>query len=73
MRLQLTWMGSDSALAAPLVIDLRLAEFAAERGEGAPFPGGVLFKSPMNCAAHDFHSRFKALIDCVRRHGAVHG
>jgi myo-inositol-1-phosphate synthase len=75
MSLQLTWIGSDSALAAPLVIDLaRLAEFAAERGEaGAMSQVACFFKAPMNCATHDFHAQFKALIDYARRHGAAQG
>jgi myo-inositol-1-phosphate synthase len=64
MSLQFTWRGCDSALAAPLVIDLaRLALLAQRRGEA-----GVLkhlasfFKSPMGVAEHDFFRQF-ALLD----------
>lgn len=63
MSLQFTWSGCDSALAAPLVIDLaRLTEFAHRRGEG-----GVLnhlacyFKSPLGGGEHDFHRQIDAL------------
>jgi len=63
MSMQFTWSGCDSALAAPLVIDLaRLAELAVRRGEG-----GVLqhlacyFKSPMGEAPHDFHRQIALL------------
>lgn len=63
MSMQFTWSGCDSALAAPLVIDLaRLADLAARRGEG-----GVLrhlacyFKSPMGDTPHDFHRQIALL------------
>jgi myo-inositol-1-phosphate synthase len=55
MTLQLTWQGSDSALAAPLVLDLiRLVDLAAARGE----QGGLghlafFFKSPVNSELHN--------------------
>src|SRR5207245_10812590 len=54
MSLQFTWQGSDSALAAPLVLDLvRLVDLAASRGErgGLGHPA-FLFKSPVSCAIH---------------------
>lgn len=63
MALQLTWQGSDSALAAPLVIDLaRLALVAQRRGEA-----GVLrhlscfFKDPMGVEEHDFFRQYALL------------
>jgi myo-inositol-1-phosphate synthase len=68
MALQFTWQGSDSALAAPLVIDLaRLALFSQRRGES-----GVLnhlacfFKSPMGVAEQDFFRQFALLEEYIR-------
>lgn len=47
MSLQLTWVGCDSALAAPLVLDLaRLTLRAHEVGETGPLPFGFFFKDP---------------------------
>lgn len=60
MSMQFTWQGCDSALAAPLVLDLvRLAEHADRRGES-----GVLgylssfFKSPMSCPEENAQAGF---------------
>lgn len=63
MSLQFTWHGSDSALAAPLVIDLvRIALLAQERGEGGPLAAAAaFFKNPLGCAEHDFHRQMAAL------------
>jgi myo-inositol-1-phosphate synthase len=63
MSLQFTWQGSDSALAAPLVLDLvRFADLAAERGEsGAMAHVGAFFKSPLAGEGHDFHAQFERL------------
>ena len=57
MSLQFTWSGSDSALAAPLVIDLvRLADLSQRRGEsGAMLHTAAFFKSPVGCKENDFH------------------
>jgi len=70
MSLQLTWAGSDSALAAPLVIDLvRLADFAAERGEvGEMEHTACYFKSPLAGGTHDFHAQFRRLLEYAERH-----
>jgi len=63
MTLQFTWQGSDSALAAPLVLDLiRLVDLAASRGEG----GGLghlafFFKSPVSCEIHDLAEQYALL------------
>jgi myo-inositol-1-phosphate synthase len=69
MTLQFTWQGCDSALAAPLVLDLaRLALFAQRRGEA-----GVLrhlacfFKSPMGVDEHDFFRQFALLETYVQK------
>ena len=65
MSLQFTWAGSDSALAAPLVIDLvRLADLAAARGEsGEMAHTACFFKSPLCGGTHDFHAQFQRLVD----------
>jgi myo-inositol-1-phosphate synthase len=70
MSLQFVWQGSDSALAAPLVIDLvRLAEFAAERGEsGEMSHTAAFFKSPLCGDTHDFHGQFARLLEYAERH-----
>jgi myo-inositol-1-phosphate synthase len=70
MSLQFTWSGSDSCLAAPLVIDLaRLADFAAESGEvGEMSHTASYFKAPIAGGPHDFHAQFQALLAYVQRH-----
>lgn len=68
MSLQFTWTGSDSALAAPLVLDLvRLADFAAERGEsGEMLHTAAYFKAPVGGGTHDFHAQVQALHEYAR-------
>jgi myo-inositol-1-phosphate synthase len=70
MSLQFTWMGSDSCLAAPLVIDLaRLADFAAQNGEaGEMLHTASFFKAPIGGGTHDFHEQFGELAAYVERH-----
>jgi myo-inositol-1-phosphate synthase len=65
MSLQFTWQGSDSALAAPLVIDLlRLTELAHRRGEVGEMPHTAsFFKAPLAGGTHDFHAQYRALLD----------
>jgi myo-inositol-1-phosphate synthase len=72
MSLQLTWQGSDSALAAPLVLDLvRLADLAAARGEAGEMEHtACFFKSPLSASAaveHDFHAQYARLLDYAER------
>ena len=71
MSLQFTWMGSDSALAAPLVLDLaRLADLASRRGEkGEMAHTASFFKAPVAGGTHDFHAQYQALLDYARRAG----
>jgi myo-inositol-1-phosphate synthase len=73
MTLQFTWTGSDSALAAPLVIDLvRWADLAARRGEsGALSHLAAYFKSPLGGAVHDFHEQVRALKAYARERGGT--
>lgn len=72
MSLQFTWSGSDSALAAPLVLDLvRLTDFASVRGErGSMEHAASFFKDPLGGGGHDFHAQFRRLLDYAERHGA---
>lgn len=68
MSLQFTWTGSDSALAAPLVIDLiRLAELARRLGEaGEMAHTASFFKAPIAGGTHDFRAQFQSLLDYAR-------
>lgn len=63
MQMQFTWQASDSALAAPLVLDLaRIALLAQERGEGGPVAAAAaFFKSPLEVRDHDFHRQMDRL------------
>jgi myo-inositol-1-phosphate synthase len=72
MSLQFTWQGSDSALAAPLVIDLaRLADHSAARGESGEMAHvASFFKAPLTEGSHDFHRQFQLLLEYAREHGA---
>lgn len=65
MTLQFTWQGCDSALAAPLVLDLaRLAELAHRRGHVGPMPFlASFFKSPYGVSEHRFDRQFQMLED----------
>jgi len=65
MAMQFTWQGCDSALAAPLVLDLaRLAAFAQHRGEtGALAHTACFFKDPYGVEAHAFADQFRLLRD----------
>jgi myo-inositol-1-phosphate synthase len=71
MSLQFTWAGSDSALAAPLVLDLaRLADLAAARGEGGVMEHtGCYFKAPLAATTHDFHRQFARLLEYAEGRG----
>jgi myo-inositol-1-phosphate synthase len=68
MTLSFTWRGSDSALAAPLVIDLaRLVELALRRGErGVLAATASFFKAPLGGGSHDFHAQHEALLAWAR-------
>ena len=67
MSLQFTWAGTDSILAAPLVLDMvRLAVLASDRGErGALEHLAVFFKAPVGVAEDDLHKQFHKLTDYV--------
>jgi myo-inositol-1-phosphate synthase len=63
MRLQLTWEGCDSALAAPLVLDLaRLAALALDRGEAGVVPElAFFFKDPAGTSEHALDRQYERL------------
>ncbi len=65
MTLQFTWTGWDSALAAPLVLDLaRLVAAAHAAGRSGPLGAlAAFFKDPIGCAEH----RFAEQMDLLRR------
>jgi len=69
MTMQFTWEGSDSALAAPLVLDLvRLAAHADERGEAGLQPHlASFFKAPIGVDEHDLSRQFDLLEEYVER------
>jgi len=68
MTLEMTWRGSDTALAAPLCIDLaRLVELAQRRGErGVLTYLSVFFKSPIGSDEHRLERQWQALLDHVQ-------
>ena len=64
MSLQFTWQGCDSALAAPLVLDLaRLIARADEVGESGPQAAlGFFFKEPLGALDHSLSAQWAALV-----------
>ncbi len=72
MSMQFTWQGNDSALAAPLVLDLaRLAAFAQAQGEsGLMTWTAAYFKSPAAVEDQSFVKQFELLESYVARHRA---
>ncbi len=75
MSVQFTWQGSDSILAAPLIIDLaRLADFHAAQGLGGAMTHlGCFFKSPMDVDEHGFSGQVNALHRYVAEHSTRRG
>ncbi|WP_425396695.1 inositol-3-phosphate synthase [Aeoliella sp.] len=68
MTLQFTWQGCDSALAAPLVLDLvRLVDVARRAGEvGAVTSLAAFFKRPLGADCHDFARQHARLLEWIR-------
>ncbi|MEV6286640.1 inositol-3-phosphate synthase [Kribbella sp. NPDC051770] len=68
MTLQFTWQGCDSALAAPLVLDLaRLSALALERGHVGAMPFlGFYFKDPVESAEHALTRQYDELLRWVQ-------
>ena len=67
MNMQFTWQGSDSVLAAPLVIDLvRLAALEHRVGHGGPMRHlAFFFKDPIGVSDHDLASQWRRLTEHV--------
>ena len=65
MSLQFTWTGVDSALAAPLVLDLaRLTARAHEAGRTGPLGElGFFFKDPAGTDEHRLGAQWQTLVD----------
>jgi len=63
MTMQFTWQGCDSALAAPLVIDLaRLMSLAHAAGHAGPVtPLAFFFKNPVGTQDHGLAEQYSAL------------
>jgi myo-inositol-1-phosphate synthase len=63
MRMQFTWEGCDSALAAPLVLDLaRLGALALDRGEAGELAElAFFFKDPMGTREQALHEQHRML------------
>jgi len=72
MTMQFTWQGCDSALAAPLVIDLvRLADLALRRRESGPMTqAACFFKAPVGTQEQDLGRQY-AMLDRYLRRGRI--
>jgi myo-inositol-1-phosphate synthase len=68
MRMQFTWEGTDSVLAAPLVLDIaRLIVFAQQRGESGPIGElGLFFKTPEGSSEMNLHRQYDVLLRWVK-------
>ena len=63
MTMEFTWRGCDTALAAPLCIDLiRFVDYSMRRGERGLLPQlGVFFKSPLGSREHRLSEQYQTL------------
>jgi myo-inositol-1-phosphate synthase len=68
MTMQFTWQGCDSALAAPLVLDLaRLMARAHQTGQAGPVPElAFFFKDPIGTMQHDLAAQYETLRNWAR-------
>ena len=76
MQMHFLWQGCDSALAAPLVLDLvRLVDLARRRGEVGPLPQlACFFKSPVDVEEQAFPAQMELLrryVETVRAERAA--
>jgi myo-inositol-1-phosphate synthase len=75
MQMKVNWLGQDSILAAPAIIDLiRLTAFAADAGLHGPLtPASYFFKDPIvpegDIARHAIPEQFEMLLDFLREAG----
>ncbi|MGW2206910.1 inositol-3-phosphate synthase [Streptomyces sp. NPDC001774] len=67
MRMEFTWHGCDSALAAPLILDLaRLTAAAHRAGRTGPLTElGFFFKDPLGQVPHGLADQWRVLLDLV--------
>ncbi len=74
MAMQFTWQGCDSALAAPLCIDLlRLVELAQRRGERGALPWlAMFFKAPVGTREHRLEAQHRMLLEHLLGDKAQH-
>jgi myo-inositol-1-phosphate synthase len=74
MRMEFTWHGCDSALAAPLVLDLaRLTAAAHRAGRAGPLPElAFFFKDPLGEVPHGLAGQWRTLCDLVTALGPEH-
>lgn len=70
MTMQFVWEGTDSLLAAPLVLDLvQLLAYADDHGEGGIQPHlASFFKEPLGVGEHDLSKQFAMLETYAERH-----
>jgi myo-inositol-1-phosphate synthase len=70
MGLEFTWRGCDSALAAPLVLDLiRLVDHARRAGRAGVQPQlAAFFKNPLGVTCHDLAEQMRLLTDYAEEH-----
>jgi myo-inositol-1-phosphate synthase len=75
MSLQFTWQGCDSALAAPLVLDLaRLVARAHAAGAVGPLPAlAFFFKDPVDTDEHRLAAQYETLRQWARSLPRVEG
>lgn len=76
MRMEFTWHGCDSALAAPLVLDLaRLTAAAHAAGHVGPLVDlGFFFKDPLGAPTHSLAEQWARLTDFTQRlHAGLDG
>jgi myo-inositol-1-phosphate synthase len=68
MRMQFTWEGTDSVLAAPLVLDIaRLIVLAQQRGQSGPIGElGLFFKTPEGSSEMNLHRQYDVLLRWVK-------
>ena len=68
MRMQFTWEGTDSVLAAPLVLDIaRLIILAQQRGQSGPIGElGLFFKTPEGSSEMNLHRQYDVLLRWVK-------
>lgn len=70
MIMQFIWQGCDSALAAPLVLDLiRLVHFSYQNGEWGTLPHlACFFKNPLGVQEHRFMTQFETLVQYTKKY-----